>query len=214
MSKVYSELNATDARIFRIVHRDNMPWILENGLYCGNSDKHFNQWVSIGNPDLTSDRGTKKIDLPCGKTTRLNDYAPFYFTPFSPMLYNILNGTGEITQRKREEIIILVSSMLIIQKKELPFPFTNGHAKAICTTFYDCSDDLSNIDWPILQHRDFKRNFDDPGKLQRYQAEALVSKHCPVDALKGIVCYNDEVKNDLEQQIKKTGLTIRAKVYQ
>lgn len=31
-------LNPEKALIWRIVHRDNMPWILKHGLHCGNSD--------------------------------------------------------------------------------------------------------------------------------------------------------------------------------
>ncbi len=32
----YSQtLNPQKALIWRIVHRDNIPWILDNGLHCG-----------------------------------------------------------------------------------------------------------------------------------------------------------------------------------
>ncbi len=33
---LYSSLNPEKALIWRIVHRDNLPWILDNGLHCGN----------------------------------------------------------------------------------------------------------------------------------------------------------------------------------
>ena len=32
-----ASLNPQKALIWRIVHRDNIPWILDNGLHCGNS---------------------------------------------------------------------------------------------------------------------------------------------------------------------------------
>lgn len=32
----YSQtLNPQKALIWRIVHRDNIPWVLDNGLHCG-----------------------------------------------------------------------------------------------------------------------------------------------------------------------------------
>ena len=57
------------------------------------------------------------------------------------------------------------------------------------------------MDWPLLQARDFKRDQNDPQKFERYQAEFLVYRHCPVDAPKGIVCYNQQVKTDIQAQL-------------
>lgn len=78
----YSSLNPQKALIWRIVHRDNIPWILDNGLHCGNSPMQSPAWVHIGNPDLTDKRGF--CPVPAGQAGYLNDYVPFYFTPFSP----------------------------------------------------------------------------------------------------------------------------------
>ncbi|MFZ1180387.1 MAG: DarT ssDNA thymidine ADP-ribosyltransferase family protein [Herbaspirillum sp.] len=47
-----AKLNPGKALIWRIVHRDNLPWILDNGLHCGNSSLQAPGWVSIGNPEL------------------------------------------------------------------------------------------------------------------------------------------------------------------
>jgi len=59
--------------------------------------------------------------------------------------------------------------------------------------------DLDQLDWTILQNRDFKRDPDDPAKFGRYQAETLVHRHCPVQVLSGIVCHSDAVKMDCGQ---------------
>lgn len=51
----YSKLNPEKALIWRIVHRDNIPWILKNGLnglHCGNSQIQSSNWVHIGSADL------------------------------------------------------------------------------------------------------------------------------------------------------------------
>jgi len=105
----YPNLNPEKALIWRIVHRDNLPWILDNGLHCGNSGVKSANWVHIGNPELTDKRATHPVPLPPGGF--LNDYVPFYFTPFSVMMRNIHTGWGGITKRPNEEIVILVSSM-------------------------------------------------------------------------------------------------------
>ena len=36
MANHYPSLNPDKALLWRIVHRDNLPWILDNGLHCGN----------------------------------------------------------------------------------------------------------------------------------------------------------------------------------
>ena len=65
------------------------------------------------------------------------------------------------------------------------------------------------MDWPLLQARDFKRDPDDPGKIGRYQAEALVHRHCPVQGLSGIVCYAEGVKMEVEQALEARGLHLQ-----
>lgn len=199
-----TNLNPEKALIWRIVHRDNLPWILDNGLHCGNSAIKSPVWVHIGNSELISKRASHAVPLaPFGV---LNDYVPFYFTPFSPMMMNIVNGRGGVIQRRREELIILATSLKTIQRLDLPFVFTNSHAYYTWANFYNNLTDLKQIDWKIIQSRDFKRDSEDPAKIERYQAEALIHNHCPVSALAGIVCYNDNVKETMIKHIKHRGL--------
>ncbi|WP_234197784.1 type II toxin-antitoxin system toxin DNA ADP-ribosyl transferase DarT [Pseudacidovorax sp. NFM-22] len=207
MPSHYAELNPEKALIFRIIHRDNLPWVLDNGLYCGNSDVRAPNWISIGNPELISKRATHPVQPPPGG--RLNDYVPFYFTPFSPMLLNIKSGRAGITQRRNDEIVILVSSLRrVAADANLRWLFTDSHAYYQWANYYDNLQHLDQIDWPILQARDFKRDPDDPAKFERYQAEALVHQHMPVSALLGVVCYTSALKQNIEQQVAARGLNL------
>ena len=55
--------------------------------------------------------------------------------------------------------------------------------------------------WKILQNRDFKHDpVNDPGKKERYQAEALIRDYLPIDALIGIGCYNAQVEANPESR--------------
>lgn len=203
----YSQsLNPEKALIWRIVHRDNVPWILDNGLLAGNSKLQSPDWVHIGNPELTEKRARHPVQL--GPGGSLNDYVPFYFTPFSPMLKNIHSGWGGIERRPNEDIVILVSSLRKVEKMGLPFVFTDSHAYYKWADFYTDLVDLGEIDWSIIQRRDFKRDENDPGKFERYQAEALVFELCPIDALEGIVCYSEPVKQQVENWAKSAGVSV------
>ena len=60
----------------------------------------------------------------------------------------------------------------------------------------------------LLQRRDFKRDPDEPQKFERYQAEALVHKHCPVTGLLGVICHTEAMKQQIDQQLAAIGLPL------
>jgi len=180
------ELTAEKARIFRITHIENVAWILANGLHCNSSNIQDPNFIQIGNPDLIAKRAGRIVPVPPGGT--LDDYIPFYFTPFSPMLYNIRTGWGGIQQRPMRDIVILVSSLHELVEHGVSFLISDRHAYLAMAQFSDDLADLSRLDWRILQARDFERDPRDLGKFERYQAEALVHRHLPAEVLTGIVC--------------------------
>jgi hypothetical protein len=202
---LYKNLNPEKALIWRIVHRDNLSWILDNGLHCGNSAVKAPGWMNIGNPELTDKRASHRVPLPPGGF--LNDYVPFYFTPFSVMLKNIHSGRS-VQRRDNEEILIFVSSLPHVASQGLPFLFTDSHAYYQWSNYFDDLRQLDKVDWALLQRRDFKRDPDDPAKFERYQAEALIHQHCPVSGLLGIVCYTEKMKMGIEHALKQKGLSL------
>ena len=206
MANHYPNLNPEKALIWRIVHRDNLPWILDNGLHCASSTTQAPAYVAIGNADLITRRTHREVPIAPGGT--LADYVPFYFTPFSPMMYNIYTGRGEVPKRSNEEICILVSSLPRVNALGLRFVFTDRHAYPPLARYFNDVAQLNEIDWPLLQARNFQRNPDDPAQIERYQAEALIYEHLPTEALLGVVCYTNAVKVMLESQVQVRGLTL------
>ncbi len=204
-----SILTPEKALIFRITHVRNIPWILENGIHCRNALEKDPNFVNIGNLELIDKRQTKNVPLfPYGT---LSDYVPFYFTPFSPMMYNIHTGYG-VPQKSNSDIVILVSSLRNLAEQGQNFIYTDRHAYLATANYYTTLSGLKNIDWSILQNRDFKRNIDDPEKVERYQAEALIYKRLQIDSLIGMVCYTDELKDQLNAQALERGFNLDIKV--
>lgn len=204
------ELNAEKALIFRIIHRQNMPWVLDNGLHCKNSKTLDPRYVSIGNPELIDKRSHRAVDCAPGGT--LGDYVPFYFTPFSPMLYNIKTGYNGIRKRENAEILVLVSSLYRLIELNIPFLFTDRHALLVAAQFFNNVSQLDKIDWAILQARDFKRDADDLSKVERYQAEALVHRHLPVEALLGVGCYDGAIAAELNEHLAKRKVAMQVAI--
>jgi hypothetical protein len=101
-----------------------------------------------------------------------------------------------------------VSSLHHIAKQGLPFLFTNMHAYYRWAKYYNDLTHLDQVDWPLLQARDFRRDENDPVKFERYQAEALIHQHCPVSGLIGIVCHSETGKMSAQSQIDANGLNL------
>jgi hypothetical protein len=202
-----SALSPEKALIFRITHIENVPWILANGMHCRNSGQVDPNYREIGNPDLIAKRAHRAVPIPPGGT--LSDYIPFYFTPYSPMLLNIKTGHNGMKQTPMPEIVILVSSLHTLVEQSVRFVFTDRHAylRTADDAFSSDLTDLGRVDWKILQARDFKRDPNDPGKFERYQAEALVYRHAPVVALAGIACHGPTQETHLRQLVQNAGLT-------
>jgi ssDNA thymidine ADP-ribosyltransferase, DarT len=207
---VSNNLNAQKALIFRIVHRGNVPWMLDHGVHCGSSATRDPNYITIGNADLIAKRTSRSV--PVHPHGTLEDYVPLYFTPYSPMLLNIKTGYNGIPRRSNEEIVILVSSLHRLKELQVPFVFSDRHAFLNTARFSGDIADLDRIDWKILQDRDFKRDLNDLQKMERYQAEALVFKRLPVEALLGAACYNATVGAHLEAEGKKRNLQLRVLV--
>jgi hypothetical protein len=195
--------------IFRITHRDNVPWILDNGMHASGGEVRDPNWKNIGNLDLIDKRSRRSVPVSPGGC--LSDYVPFYFTPYSIMMFNVITGYN-VKMVPRDEIVIFVSSLPHVVKKGLEVVFTNQHAYPPMADYYCDLALLSEIDWSILDRHDFKNDPDDPGKKERYQAEALIWKHVPLDALQGVCCYTKAVEEWIHAEIERRGLAFNAAV--
>lgn len=197
-------LTSSRARIFRVTHVDNVPWMLDHGLHCQSSSVRDPAFVPIGMADLISKRATRRV--PCPPGGMLADYVPFYFTPWSMTLLNVKTGYNGVTRRGNSELVILGASLPAVAARGATFVFTDGHAYTAEARFSSDLADLGRIDWPLLQSRDFRRDPDDPGKQVRYQAEALLHRHVPMDAIGAIACNDVTVKNHLAGMVAGRGL--------
>ena len=205
-SRMYKNLlNAERALIFRIVHQANIPRILSDGCHCRSAEDKA-KYVEIGNPELIQKRTGRVVTHDPGGT--LSDYVPFYFTPFSPMLYNIKTGFNGIQKRPLSEIVIFVSSLHLLQERGINFVLSDRHAYLKTALFSSSLDDLDEmIIWPTLQVRNFRK--DDLEQFERYQAEALVHKHVPIEAFIGAACYDAAAAAALKSQARDEGVSLK-----
>ena len=195
------------ARIFRLTHIKNIPWILKNGLHCRSSHQQDTGFVTIGNADLITKRAERAVPIP--PQGCLADYIPFYFTPFSIMMYQVVTGHAGIRERSESELVFLAASARRLVSGGRKLVFTDRHAYTRTAKFFASTEELGRIDWDLLRKRDFKNAPDDPGKKERYQAEALVHKYMPITELGCIACRTASAERVLKQMNAEAGSRVR-----
>lgn len=201
-------LTADRGLLFRITHIANVPWLMRHGLHAASSAVTDPEYVAIGNPDLIAKRSRRSVPLaPYGT---LSDYVPFYFTPKSPMLYNIKTGHRGIQQRSNDDIVILISSCRAMAENSVTTLYTDRHAYIATATWTATAADLGQLlDWDILSRHDFSYSEDYPDKMERYQAEALAHRHVPPSALLGLACASHDVATRIELATQRAGASVK-----
>lgn len=183
-------LTKDKALIFRIVHKENMGAVMADGCLCWSATVDRGGYHEIGNLDLIAKRRTRVV--PCGPGGTLSEYVPFYFTPYSPMLYNIKTGYNGFPRKPMSEIVILISSLHKLIERGISFVFSDRHAYLKTALFSTELADLDRIIWPTLRQKNFTKS--DVERFEKYQAEALPHQYVPVEALRRVVCFNEDVR--------------------
>lgn len=198
------DLTSDKCLIFRITHIENVPWILQNGVHCRSSDQVDPDFVNIGNLELIEKRRTRQVPIAPGGT--LSDYVPFYFTPRSPMLLNILTGYNGIKQRSRDDIVIFATSLKKLKQDGKPFVYTDRHAYLNAAQFFSDIAKADCLPWSDLRNCDFRRDPERPDKVERYQAEALVFSDIQMPNLLGIATGSSTAKAKVEKMTHQAGV--------
>ncbi|MBL7913990.1 MAG: DUF4433 domain-containing protein [Bacteroidia bacterium] len=197
-------------QLFRITHLNNLPFILINGLHCPNSTVQDPDFVPIGFPSLIDYRKDRIVPISPGGT--LSAYIPFYFWYRSPMLYVIHKGNDpEVIQTPQEEIIYLVTDMEKLNRLGCQYIFTDRHAKLDYTKFYNNSDDLEKLNWEFIKTDQWGRQFG-AERMEMKQAECLVYRYIPTEALLGIAVLNEKVYDIVIQRLKGNEIEIPVKI--
>jgi hypothetical protein len=199
-------LTAASALIFRITHIANVSWVLDHDLCCSTGPCLDPRFRSIGNLDLIEKRRGRGVPIPPGG--KLSDYIPFYFTPWSPMLFKILTGHGGIQRQSKEDLVFIVASLRKLDERGCAFVLSDRHANLQAAKFANDLSGLDLIDWDLLNRRDFRNDPNDPTKLERYQAEALVHKELSVRDLLGFACYSAAQERELSAELSRRDLPL------
>jgi ssDNA thymidine ADP-ribosyltransferase DarT-like protein len=104
------------------------------------------------------------------------------------------------------DIVILFTSLHKVGEVAVDFVFSDRHAYVQAAQFSNDLQDLERIDWPLLKRQDFKSDPSDPGKRERYMAEALIHSFLPISGLLEIACHGKKQQEKLQEEASRLGV--------
>ncbi|EJL71281.1 type II toxin-antitoxin system toxin DNA ADP-ribosyl transferase DarT [Chryseobacterium populi] len=195
-------INKHKTYCYRITHISNLSLLLQNGIVNKHHPNASQNYVDIGNPEIIDVRSAMPVKI--SNYGMIGDYVPFYFTPKSMMLFNIITGYRHPLVLKRNRSEILVIRCLINDLATLSqWFFTDGQGNDMASNHYNNLTNLEKIDWQSIQNSDFSKTDGDYDRPRRYQAEFLIFEQVPLIKIESLNVYNkhsaDIVTNILNQ---------------
>ncbi len=195
--------------LYRMIHIDNIPHIVANGITHYLSPNRNKDYQNIGDNSLINRRSEIVLD----DNTKLSDYIPFYFSYRTPMLFVIWKGFNNVKDIKQEDIVYIVSSVQKMTDLGVDYKFTDGHAVAGLSNFYskESITEIDNLlDWAAIKAIDWKI---EPDLKRKKEAEFLVLGDIDYEAVLGYIVYNDVAKNKVEQFNTNRIITVKRNYY-
>ena len=204
---------------FRLVHINNIPHILKNGIVKSDSPNANPNYVPIGDQLVIEKRKNRRLSS--SSWQNIGDFIPFYFGPRSPMLYVIQHGYNGVRRIEAEDIVYCVIRLDDIIKERIDCYFTDGHVlnsltQVIIKERIDCyftdghvlnsltqvfpAESLNRIESYVKYSDVYAHRWDDEEDLdlkRRKEAELLLKNDLPVQYIKGFVVYNEEARQRL-----------------
>ena len=204
-------INKQKKYCYRITHINNLPLLLQNGIVNKHHLNADNNYVEIGNPAIIDVRSTTPVKI--SNYGMIGDYVPFYFTPKSIMLFNIVTGYWhpKVPQRNRNEIVVI--RCLIADLATLPqWFFTDGQGNDMVSNHYSNLANLSEIDWHSIQKSDFSKSDGDYDRPRRYQAEFLVHGQIPLTSIESLNVFNNQTREDIIQILSQNNINLAVNI--
>ena len=193
--------------LYRIVHIENVAYILKNGMFCVGHPSFDPDNIFIGDSVLTGQRHEHPI--PLAGYGNVGDYVPFYLGYRSPMLFNIQTGYRGVKKQAPAEIVYIVCKLKGFVEKGYTYVFTDGHAKNRLTRFFTDVSDLKELNWESISALRWNNTPNNPDRMRQKQAECLIKSEVTPDYIVALVVYDESSKIKVENIVKEVGLGVR-----
>lgn len=196
-----ADFDSRDPLLYHITHLDNLPAIA----------RHGGLWAKAHLPEgsLQADLAHQNIQdrrhafvVPGTDGQCLHDFVPFYFCSKSPMLFR--------RREHQEKIVYLVSRPSRCLDLGLDWMFTDSHAVTVLARYTRNLADLALLDWEAIGSDSWGGESNQEIR-RRKQAEWLVHRFVPLQAITGLATMTPESTKKASDCLQGAGFTLACK---
>lgn len=197
--------------VAHFTHVDHLVTVAQHGLLCDTA-AHAAEVLTteVGNPGIKDQRRQRAVPLSPGDTVA--DYVPFYFAPRSPMMYAISRGNVPSYKGGTARLVYLFSTLERLHELEHHLVLTDRNAALAYAEFrvFDPADLIDDdfIDWGLMEERYWNNTADEPQRMERRMAEALVHKRVAWDAITKVGTQNEVVASEVRAVLAAAGSSV------
>lgn len=186
--------------VYHMTRLEHVESIALTGLLADARAQPF-MAVEIGNHEIKEARRTRVVEAGPGGVVA--DYAPFYFSPLSPMQFSIYRGNVPTYSGGTRELVFLRSTTQRLRGLGLGVVTSDRNARQALARFTD-DDDLEDfIDWQIISAQYWNDYIE--GK-ERRQAECLVHQQVPWAAIQEVGVYDRAIAGQVVGRLAAAGV--------
>lgn len=185
---------------------EHLPTIISGGLLSDTlAQKSGDLQVEIGHRDIKARRRRRRVSAGPGGVVA--DYAPFYFSQRSPMMYTLNRGNVETYQEGFDRVVYLVTTLETLTASGCEWIVSDRNASQDLAAFADSMGELDEfVDWPLMRATQWGWCPEDRERPDRRAAECLVHGEVPWDAFLEVVAKSDPVAHEARAAIASAGL--------
>lgn len=141
---------------------------------------------SVGDLERCAHRGSYQVFTSRGRWVEVRSLVGFYFTPRTPMTWNVVRKPFRNTP-PREELLVLAAKLVPLALSH-EFVFTDGHSQSPETRSHNSLTDLGAVDLDLMS----RPNWDRQTEQRSRQAEFLVDAPVSLRAIEAVFAPNEK----------------------
>lgn len=158
---------------------EHLASVIEHGLLSDTAAHEMGLLTTeVGNPRIKDQRRQQAVPMLPGGVVA--DYVPFYFAPRSPMMYAISRGNVPTYTGGTKRLVYLLSTLECLHELGHKTLLTDRNAALSYTAYraFDPADPINDdfIDWGLMSNDYWNNTPEEPQRVERRMAEALVHK--------------------------------------
>lgn len=186
--------------VVHFTHIDHLATVIEHGLLSDTSAQAAGVLTTeVGNVSIKDQRRQRPVPLPPGGVVA--DYVPFYFAPRSPMMFAISRGNVPSYQGGTTRLVYLLSTLERLHELGYHPVLTDRNAALHYADYrvFDPADPIDDefIDWGLMTETYWNNTPDEPMRMERRMAEALVYEGVTWDAVTEIGTRSEIVATEV-----------------